>query len=66
MVEIGRMADDLESETVPGLKVKISPSSEQRCERCWIHDPTVGHDGSHPTICRRCAQALVEMEKYRD
>ena len=63
MVEIDRMEDGLESETISGLKVRILPSSDQRCERCWIHDPTVGHDPGHSTICKRCAQSLVEMER---
>ncbi|MCP4668806.1 MAG: hypothetical protein GY849_20910 [Deltaproteobacteria bacterium] len=40
----------------------VSPSSDPKCERCWIHDPTVGHDSDHPTICKRCLQALAEME----
>ncbi|UCG70868.1 MAG: class I tRNA ligase family protein, partial [Thermoplasmata archaeon] len=66
MVEIDPIEDGLESETISGMKIKISPSYEQKCERCWVHDPTVGHDSSHPTICKRCFQALEEMEQYRD
>jgi isoleucyl-tRNA synthetase len=52
----------LESETLPGLRIKISPSTDSKCERCWVHDPSVGDDTSHPTICKRCIQALAEME----
>ncbi|MFP3928948.1 MAG: zinc finger domain-containing protein, partial [Desulfobacteraceae bacterium] len=37
--------------------------SEPKCERCWIHDPTVGQNGQHPTICSRCAEALEETER---
>jgi isoleucyl-tRNA synthetase len=52
----------LESETLPGLRIKISPSTDSKCERCWVHDPSVGDDTGHPTICKRCIQALAEME----
>ncbi len=56
------MADGMEGEEVKGLKVKISLCEDPKCERCWIHDPTVGKDSSHPTICKRCVDALKEME----
>jgi isoleucyl-tRNA synthetase len=51
-----------ESETVPGLKVKIAPSRDAKCERCWVHDATVGDDDNHPGICERCLKSLAEME----
>ncbi|MCP4665812.1 MAG: class I tRNA ligase family protein, partial [Deltaproteobacteria bacterium] len=63
MVELDQMKDVPESEAVPGLKVAVSPSSDPKCERCWIHDPTVGHDSDHPTICKRCLQALGFAQK---
>jgi len=61
LLHIQDMEGGLESETVPGLKVLISPSRDPKCERCWVHDPTVGDDKRHPNICRRCLHALVEM-----
>jgi isoleucyl-tRNA synthetase len=48
----------LECEEVRGLKVKVSLCEDPKCERCWIHDPSVGKDGTHPTICNRCIDAL--------
>ena len=62
LVELDKMEEIPESETVQGLKVAVFPSSAPKCERCWIHDPTVGHDTDYPTICKRCQQALAEME----
>jgi isoleucyl-tRNA synthetase len=59
--DMDQLDDGLESETLPGLRVKVSPSTEPKCERCWVHDPTVGNDASRPTICKRCIQALAEM-----
>ena len=61
MVEIDRIEGGLESETMPGLKVSVSPSSDPKCERCWVHDPTVGYDSNHPTICKRCVKVLTEI-----
>jgi isoleucyl-tRNA synthetase len=58
-------AEDLdggfESEEIEGLKVKVRPSGDQKCERCWIHDPSVGDDTQHPTICKRCGEAIREI-----
>ena len=61
MVEIDRLEDCLESEAVPGLKVKASPSPDPKCERCWVHDPTVGLDNNHPTVCKRCLKVLDKI-----
>jgi isoleucyl-tRNA synthetase len=51
-----------ESEELKGVRVKVAPSKDKKCERCWVHDPHTGDDSQHPTICRRCLQALREME----
>ena len=66
MLEIERLEKGLESDTLPGLKVHVSPSSDTKCERCWVHDPTVGHDTGHPTICKRCLHAMAEMGFYKE
>ena len=52
----------LDSESIPGLKIDVKPSEAPKCERCWVHDPSVGVHGQYPTICDRCLGALVEME----
>jgi isoleucyl-tRNA synthetase len=60
-----KQADQLgpvaEAENFPGLKVFIQPSSDPKCDRCWVHDPTVGSDPDHPAICLRCRKALEEQ-----
>jgi len=61
IVEIDRLDSGLESENMPGLRVTAAPSSDPKCERCWVHDPTVGHDNNHPTICKRCVEALDQI-----
>jgi isoleucyl-tRNA synthetase len=62
MVEMDRMEDVPESETIEGLKVAVFSSSDPKCERCWVHDPTVGQNSNQPAICKRCQQSLAEME----
>ena len=53
----------VESEEIKGLKVRVVPSEDPKCERCWVHDATVGNDNKHPTACGRCLEALREMEQ---
>ena len=59
--EIDQIEGGFESEIVPGLKVEVSPSLDPKCERCWIHDPTVGDDKNHPDTCERCRNVLDEI-----
>ena len=55
------LKEGYESEELPGVKVEVKASRDQKCERCWVHDPSVGTAAQHPTICGRCLQALTEM-----
>ncbi|MGM0453156.1 MAG: isoleucine--tRNA ligase [Thermodesulfobacteriota bacterium] len=40
------------------LKVRVAPSAGHKCERCWVHDTSVGDDEDHPTVCSRCRSVL--------
>jgi len=62
MMPADKLEGGMEGEDVKGLRVKVSMCEDTKCERCWIHDPSVGKDGSHPTLCKRCIDALKEME----
>ena len=61
LVDIAQMEGGHESETLSGLKVEVSPSTDPKCERCWIHDPSIGDDSHYPTICKRCRDVLKEI-----
>ena len=37
------------------LSICISKSQNNKCERCWHLNETVGTIEDHPTICRRCS-----------
>ncbi len=60
LMDIEKVEDGLDSETVPGLRVKVSPSLDPKCDRCWVHDSTVGYSPDHPTICKRCLNVINE------
>jgi isoleucyl-tRNA synthetase len=41
-----------------GLSVQVKVAEGEKCERCWIVTPEVGHDHDHPTLCKRCAEVI--------
>jgi isoleucyl-tRNA synthetase len=46
-------ADALAGE-VEGLKVSVSASDAEKCERCWHRRDDIGSVAEHPTLCGRC------------
>ncbi|MDQ1913008.1 isoleucine--tRNA ligase [Paenibacillus sp. GD4] len=44
--------------TFQGLSVKVAVAEGEKCERCWIVTPEVGHDAEHPTLCKRCSSVI--------
>jgi isoleucyl-tRNA synthetase len=36
----------------------ITPADGQKCERCWHWETDIGQNTEHPTICRRCIEAV--------
>lgn len=50
------------SDEIDGLKIKVTRSADKKCDRCWVHDSTVGNYPDHPDICERCMDALKQMK----
>jgi len=50
-----------ECQDVPGLAVGVDSAEGDKCERCWVHDISVGSDFERPTICTRCQNALSRI-----
>ena len=48
----------------PGLTVEIREATGEKCERCWMHSPTVGADADHPTLCARCAAVVRNLPQF--
>lgn len=40
------------------LTVTVTPSTHQKCERCWHYRADVGVNPAHPTLCGRCESNL--------
>ena len=49
------------STAIDGLAVLVKNAPGKKCERCWVHETSVGTDLRHPGICRRCLEALNAM-----
>ena len=47
-----------EDSGIEGLSILVETAEDGKCNRCWIHDPSVGADTDHPTICSRCKDAI--------
>jgi isoleucyl-tRNA synthetase len=58
LTDSGSMEGGLASDTMPGIKVMVEPSRDQKCDRCWVRDQSVGTDSGHPTVCARCLAAM--------
>jgi len=44
---------------------KAEPTVGQKCARCWRVLPEVGENPRHPSLCRRCADAVESGLVYR-
>ena len=44
-----------------GIWVEVRSASGEKCDRCWVYDPSVGSQADHPTICARCYASLQTM-----
>ncbi len=47
------------AENIPGLRLQVLPADGEKCDRCWNYATSVGENSEHPTICTRCAAALI-------
>jgi isoleucyl-tRNA synthetase len=53
------LEDAFESVEIKGLKIRVQPAPGGKCDRCWVHETSLGQNPEHPTICARCTQALA-------
>ena len=50
---------------VEGLKVVVSASTAEKCERCWHRRDDIGTFADHPTLCGRCVTNIVGEGEIR-
>jgi isoleucyl-tRNA synthetase len=56
----------IKAEQVEGLEIHVAAASSKKCQRCWVHDPSVGQIEDHPEICTRCCGHLAEIDPHLD
>jgi len=39
--------------------IVVEKADGEKCERCWSYSETVGQDETHPTLCARCAEIVI-------
>jgi len=61
LVQDGSPADAYSSENIEGLEIQVIPAHGEKCERCWVRDPSVGSNPDHPTICHRCGDVVARL-----
>ncbi|MEA3279669.1 MAG: isoleucine--tRNA ligase [Thermodesulfobacteriota bacterium] len=56
------LAGAYESNDIEGLSILIEQATGAKCERCWVHDPSVGTSSVHPAICKRCEENIKGLK----
>lgn len=51
---------------VPGLALKVEPTTQPKCERCWQRRPDVGANPAYPGICGRCVENITGPGEVRN
>ncbi|MFZ9243690.1 MAG: zinc finger domain-containing protein, partial [Burkholderiaceae bacterium] len=51
-------AAEVRAHAADQTEVSVSPSSHQKCGRCWHFSESVGQQASHPSLCARCVSNL--------
>ena len=59
-------AGDAAVTELQGLRLSVSKSEAEKCERCWHRRPEVGETPAHPTLCSRCVENIEGSGEHRD
>jgi isoleucyl-tRNA synthetase len=51
---------------VPGLAVKVTATTNPKCERCWHRRPDIGINAEYPGICGRCVENVAGSGEVRN
>ncbi len=53
------------SSDAEGFVIKITPTAQTKCVRCWHHRVDVGRHTEHPELCGRCVDNVVGIGEIR-
>ncbi|MCC6923280.1 MAG: isoleucine--tRNA ligase [Nitrosomonas sp.] len=56
----------LQTDNLSGIEVIVTPSRQQKCERCWHYRIDVGSNAEHSTLCNRCIDNLYGDGEHRE
>jgi isoleucyl-tRNA synthetase len=54
----GTFQDAYKSQEVEGVSVRVAAAAGEKCNRCWVHEPSVGSHPDNPDVCQRCHDVL--------
>ena len=57
---------DVSSTDLDNLKLAVSASKHEKCERCWHHTEDICQSADHPTLCQRCVMNVSGSGEVRD
>jgi len=46
---------------IPGLSIRVTAASGEKCQRCWVYDVSVGKHPERDGICDRCQAVLDSL-----
>ncbi|KPA16372.1 isoleucine--tRNA ligase [Candidatus Magnetomorum sp. HK-1] len=55
------LENSYKSENINDFYVNVKPAQGEKCQRCWVYDPSVGTSETYPNACQRCQDALKEI-----
>ncbi len=61
IAEVSPDAEAVESEELPGFRIRVEQARGSKCPRCWKWDESVGARADRPEVCARCAQVLDRL-----
>jgi len=47
------------------LAVNVVVTDQEKCDRCWHYEDSVGSDQNHPSICKRCVDSIENTSTTR-
>ncbi|GEN44837.1 isoleucine--tRNA ligase [Alkalibacillus haloalkaliphilus] len=62
IVSEAELTNDYETAKVfENVSVAVEKHTGEKCQRCWVASHSVGADNSHPDLCERCANIVVQL-----
>jgi isoleucyl-tRNA synthetase len=60
--DTSRKLEDGTREFEGKISIDVITAQGQKCERCWHWETDIGLNAEHPTICGRCAKAVLKFQ----